>query len=193
MAFATLLDSLANVTVDTKVMLQPTELAVLILMNVLMVQQHVLITPLVLTMMVATIAAVMTVTKNQQTVTMFAKTSMNVSMVHITVPKTTVLVLIMMVVSSVPAILDTNSIKPEPSARISMNVIYLPMLVVMSMLNVQTTMVVLTALAKMVSEPESVVQTRMNVPLDFIIVPKSRNVPHRRIFRMLMPRRLQFH
>ena len=176
MAFATPLDSLANVTVDTKVMLQPTELAVLILMNVLMVQQHVLITPLVLTMMVATIAAVMTVTKNQQTVTMFAKTSMNVSMVHITVPKTTVLVLIMMVVSSVPAILDTNSIKPEPSARISMNVIYLPMLVVMSMLNVQTTMVVLTALAKMVSEQESAVQTRMNVPLASITVLNSPHV-----------------
>ena len=91
-------------------------------------------------------------------------------MVHTTALLITVPVLTLMVVLNVLAILDTHSIKPEPSVRTSMNVMCPPMPVVMSMLNVQTTMVVLTALAKMVSEPESVVQIRMNVPLDFITV-----------------------
>ena len=100
---------------------------------------------------------------------------MNVPMVHTTVLPTTVLVLTMMVVSNVHATLDTNSTKLEPSARTSMNVMCLPMLVVMSMLNVPTTMVVLTAHAKMASEPESAVQTRMNVPLASITV---QNSPH---------------
>ena len=57
-AFVKLLDSLASVTVDTNVMLQPTALAVLILMNVLMVKLHVMIILLVPTMMMATIATV---------------------------------------------------------------------------------------------------------------------------------------